>query len=58
MLDRECTTELLISSSPQVFAIGLAAERAVELAGVSAGYRNSEDLFRNSIVMKTNLRIT
>jgi len=43
------------SSSLQVFVIGLAAERAVELAGVSTGYRNSEDHFRNSIVMDVEL---
>jgi hypothetical protein len=33
MLDRELSTELLISSSPQVFAIRLAAERASDLQG-------------------------
>lgn len=33
MLDRELSTELLISSSSQVFAIGLAAERASDLQG-------------------------
>jgi hypothetical protein len=59
MLDVECSTERLISSSPQVvFVIGLAAERIVELAGISTGYRNSDDLSRDFIVMMLNLRIT
>jgi hypothetical protein len=59
MLDRECSTERLISSSPQVvFVIGLAAERIVELAGIGTGYRNSDDLSRNLIVMMLNLSIT
>ena len=58
MLDRELSTELLISSSSQVFAIGLAAERIVELAGIGTGYRNSDDLSRNFIVMMLDLSIT
>jgi hypothetical protein len=59
MLDVECSTERLISSWPQVvFVIGLAAERIVKLAGISTGYRNSDDLSRNFIVMMLNLRIT
>jgi hypothetical protein len=59
MLDRECSTErlLLLASSPQVFVIGLAAERAVELARVSTAYRNSDDLSRNFIVMMFDVQL-
>jgi hypothetical protein len=48
---------LLLASSPQVFVIGLAAERAVELARVSTAYRNSDDLSRNFIVMMFDVQL-